>query len=539
MTGKIVDQYGSSSGDFNSNTLTNETMDSSSLTNLEVVTIVAFVVGAWQIVMGFFHLGVVGIILSQHLVSGFTTAAAFHVSVSQLNNLLGLKIPRIDGAFRLVRSVYAIIMSAPAANPVEVIISSITIICLAVHNDWIKPWYSKKIKIAIPMEMLMIAVGTATSYYCLLNENYSVKILGPVPTGIPTPTLPPFFLIPDILLDSFVVALVVYALSLSMAKMFSRKCNYPIDNNQELLALGTANIAASFISCIPVSASPSRSLLQYTTGGKTQITNLISCILLIITLLWIGPVFQWLPLSVLAGVILVTLKGLFMQFKDLKELMKISPLDAVVWIACFLSTVLFDFKMGLIVGATASVSVLVYRAHCPHHCILGRLPETGLYVDISQYPTAVEEPRIKIFRWVGAIHFANGEAFRNALESYLQPTHNNRILPGIDDQIAEDSPTQEDQVFISPEHFICDFTALSYIDLVGSNMLKALHNELKAKHIQLSLIICSDHLISQLEHYKFFEDFAKTHVYPSIHDPIVSIKHGSGNDDSPNSIDIP
>ena len=531
MAGKVVDQYASFPTNTNLSSPTNETMDSSNFTRLEVVTIISFLVGAWQIAMGVFRLGVVGIILSQHLVSGFTTAAAFHVLMSQIGNLLGIKVPRYGGAFRLVKSAYSIILVVPTANPAEIIISSITIICLAVYNDWIKPLYSKKFKIPIPLEMLLMAVGTTSSYFCLFNENYGVKVLGTIPTGIPTPSLPPFDLISDLMMDSLIIAIVVYALSLSMAKTFSRKCNYPIDNNQELLALGAANLVASFTSCIPVSGSPSRTLLQYATGGRSQIASFISCSLLFITLLWIGPIFEMLPLSVLSGVIVVTLKGLFMQFSDVKELLKISPLDAAVWIICFLATVFIDFKTGLGLGMIASVSVLIYRGHCPHHCILGRLPGTEFYVDVSEYPTAVVEPDIKIFRWVGAIHFANGETFRNILESLLPASQNNKILPGLDSRKKKGSTIEEGQVFISTKHLICDFTALSYIDLVGSNLLKALHKDFKSKDIKLSLVICSDHLIRQLECYQFFQDFPKTNVYPAIIDSIVLFKSYNGTDE--------
>jgi len=526
MTGEIVDRYGSFSTNTDLNVFINGTMDNSNLSNLEVATAVAFMIGIWQILMGVFHLGVIGIILSQHLVSGFTTAVGFHVLVSQFNNLLGIKVPRLDGAFRLVRTTYFSILALPTANLAEIIISSITIILLATHNDWIKPWYSKKIKFTLPMEMVMIALGTTLSYFCLFNQNYGVKILGEIPTGFPSPTVPPFDLIPNIIIDTFIIALVVYALSLSMAKTFSRKCNYPIDNNQELLALGVANLVASFTSCIPVSASPSRSILQYAIGGKSQITSLVSCTILIVTLLWIGPIFELLPLSVLAGVIIVTLKGLFMQIRDLRELLKTSPLDAVVWATCFLATVLIDFKVGLGFGVIASVAVLIYRGHCPHYCILGLLPGTEFYADASQYPTAIEEPGIKIFRWVGAIHFANGETFRNALESYLLP-QNNKILSTVGGQKNKSSPNQEGQVFIPTKYFICDFSALSYVDLVGSNLLKALYKELKASGIKLILVTCSDHLICQLTRYEFFEDFPKTHVYPSIIDSVTSIKCSS------------
>lgn len=556
MTGRIVDQYGSSPMNMTMEAV-NGTMDSSNPTNLEVATLVCFMVGVWQMIMGVFRLGVVGMVLSEHLVGGFTTGAAFHVLISQVKNLLGIKVPRYNGAFRLVRSTYSILAAVPTANPAEVIISSITIICLAVHNDWLKPWYSKKIKFPLPIELVILAVGTLSSYYGNFSENYDVETLESIPTGIPTPTLPPFDFLPNIIFDSLIVAIVVYALTLSMAKIFAAKCQYTVDNNQELLALGASNLVGSFFSCVPVSASLSRSLLQYATGGVTQIASLVSCALLIVVLLWIGPVFEALPLSLLSAVIIVTLKGMFMQFKDLKNLVKLSPLDAAVWIISLLATVLIDIDIGLGFGVIASVSVLIYRGHCPHYGVLGRLPETEFYADPSQYPSAVEEPGIKIFRWVGAIHFANKETFENALESHLPSSPKNKVLPAIkpmatnENKIQQNSPIKfgawedsnydswkeqglpDGQIYATTEHLILDFSALSYIDLVGTKMLIALHKELKTKNIELSLAIYSDHPIHQLERYNFFEEFPKTRVYPSVMDAVVSIKSGSGTHNPP------
>jgi len=547
MTGRIVDQYGSTPTNMTMDAV-NGTMAGDGLTNLEVATLVCFMVGVWQVIMGVFHLGVVGMVLSEHLVGGFTTGAAFHVLISQIKNLLGIQVPRYGGAFRLVKSTYSIFAAIPTANPAEIMISSITIICLAVHNDWVKPWYSKKIKFPLPIELVILAVGTMASYYGNFSENYQVKTLDTIPTGIPTPTLPPFHFIPNILIDTLIVAIVVYALTLSMAKIFAGKCQYTVDNNQELLALGAANLVGSFFSCVPVSASLSRSLLQFATGGVTQIASLISCALLIIVLLWIGPVFESLPLSLLSAVIIVTLKGMFMQFKDLRNLLKLSPLDAAVWIISLLATVLIDIDIGLGLGVVASISVLIYRGHCPHYGVLGRLPETEFFADASQYPSAVQEPGLTIFRWVGAVHFANKEAFQNALELHLPAKSTKKEAVKSqkknDNKIQQNSPIKfgawedanwkgqsslsDTQVYVPTEHLILDFSALSYIDLVGTNMLTALHKDLKARHIELSLAIYSDHPIHQLERYNFFDEFPKTRVYPSVMDAVVSIKSGSG-----------
>lgn len=238
------------------------------------------------------------------------------------------------------------------------------------------------------------------SYFGKLSSIYNVKILSHIPTGLPAPRSPPYYLLPNIMMDSFGVAVVAYAVSLSMAKIFARRRGYEIKNNQELLAQGAANVFGSFFSCMPVAASLSRSMLQETVGGETQLASAVSCLLILNILLWIGPFFESLPLAILASVIVVALKGMFVQVKDFTSVLKISPLDAVVWMITFLSVVVIDIDIGLVLGTMASVSVLIYRGHRPYAAVLGHLPGTELCVDLSLFPTAVEFQNTKIFRWV-------------------------------------------------------------------------------------------------------------------------------------------
>lgn len=403
MTGKIVDQYGSheviNATFLNENEMKMENV-SSHYTNLEVATAVCLMVGFWQILMGIFRLGVIGIILSDHLVSGFTTAAAIHVVVSQARNLLGIKVPRFNGSFRLIRSTFAIFGALYTANPAEVITSTIAITIMAVHNDWLKPWYGKKIKFPIPTELFILVLGTVASNYGNLNRNYGIRTLEHIPTGFPFPESPPYELLPNIAIDSIAVAIVSYAVCLSMAKIFARKRGYEISNNQELLAQGASNVVGAFFSCMPSSASLSRSMLQESVGGETQLASVVSCVLLLIILLWIGPFFESLPLSILASVIIVALKGMFMQFRDFISTLKSSPLDSFVWMATFSTVVVVDIDIGLTVGALASISVLIYRGHRPYAATLGRLSDTEMFADINYFPNAIEVHGIKIFRWV-------------------------------------------------------------------------------------------------------------------------------------------
>nr|CAH0107965.1 unnamed protein product [Daphnia galeata] len=550
MTGKIVDQYGSHDDVNFTDPLKMDNISSNHLTNLEVATAVCLMVGLWQILMGILRLGILGIILSDHLVSGFTTAAAIHVVVSQTRNLLGLKVPRFNGSFKLIRSTVAIIWALPTVNPAEAIISCIAITIMAVHNDWLKPWYGKKFKFPIPTELFILVIGTAASYFANLSSDYGIKTLNHIPTGFPTPRSPPYELLPRIIIDTIPVAIVAYAVSLSMAKIFARKRGYEISSNQELLAQGVANVFGSFFSCMPVSTSLSRSMLQESVGGETQLASVVSCSFLLIILLWIGPAFESLPLAVLASVIVVALKGMFIQFQDFTSTLKSSPLDSIVWMATFLAVVIVDIDIGLGVGVLASVTVLIYRGHHPYAATLGHLKGTEMHVDVKLYSTAIEVPGIKIFRWAGAIHFANGETFRHVVDSHLgphtivKPVTPSTTLPdkesenieasqlkyGTLDPIASTALTScatltPDVPIAIIEYLILDCSALSYVDLSGTKILTTLHKDLmKNRSITLVLANCSEPLVKQLDRCNYFLTFPKSQMYPSIIDAVMTIE---------------
>lgn len=142
---------------------------------------------------------------------------------------------------------------------------------------------------------MTVSLGTLFSYVLDLNGKFGVTLVGDIPTGLPEPTLPELSLVTKVAVDSFSIAIVSYAVTMSMALIFAQKLSYEVDSNQEFLAMGVSNLFGSFFACMPFSASLSRSLIQQVTGGVTQIASLVSCAILLVLLLWVGPIFQFLP----------------------------------------------------------------------------------------------------------------------------------------------------------------------------------------------------------------------------------------------------
>lgn len=197
--------------------------------------------------------------------------------------------------FFLLQTYYDIFNKINSTNLTAVLISAIAIFTLCLNNEWLKPKWSRISIVPVPIELIVVVTGTVASQLLDLSKNYDVKTIGHIPTGFPAFEMPDLNLSKQLIVDGFITAMVSYTVSVSMALIFAQKLCYEINFNQELLALGASNVFGSFFSCLPLSASLSRSAIQESTGGRTQIASLVSCGLLTFVLLWIGPFFELLP----------------------------------------------------------------------------------------------------------------------------------------------------------------------------------------------------------------------------------------------------
>ncbi|BFZ10563.1 hypothetical protein BsWGS_13602 [Bradybaena similaris] len=400
--------------------VTYEMMDNSAEVldmKLKLAMSVTFAVGAIQLLLGVFQLGFLTVYLSDPLISGFTTGAACHVFTSQIKHIFGIPMGQYSGAFKLVFSYRDIFLNLPKTNAVTFIASIVCMMLLVVVKEYINgnPKIKPKLIMPVPAELIVVVLGTVISYFVKLEEAYKVKIVGDIPVGIPPPNLNGFTLLPQVISDAIAISIVAFAISVSMAKIFAKKHDYDVDSNQELLAYGLCNIFSSFFSSFVSAVSLSRSLVQENVGGRTQVTGIVSSVLLLVVLLLVGPYFKTLPNCILASIILVALKGMFLQFLDLKVLWGVSVIDFAVWLITFAATVLLDVDLGLLVGVGFGLLTTIIRSQRPYSCVLGQVPGTDIYRDISVYKTAEEAPGIKIFRFDSALFFANAEFFKSSL----------------------------------------------------------------------------------------------------------------------------
>ncbi|XP_023312052.1 sulfate transporter isoform X3 [Anoplophora glabripennis] len=448
------------------------------------------------------------------LVSGFTTGAAIHVLSSQIKDLLGLKIPRFKGYFTVFYTLKAVTSEISNFNFAALTISAITIIVTTLNNELLKPIVAKKSSFPVPIELIAVILGTLISRYCQLPELYNITTVGEIPQGLPSPTIPPISLIPTVLLDGFTIAIVTFTITLSMAFIFAQKLNYEVDANQELFAMGTGNIVGSFFSCMPVCASLSRSLIQQVVGGKTQIASLISCGILVIILLWIGPFFEPLPKSVLAGVIVVALKGMLLQITAIWKFWKLSRMDAAVWLVTFLAVVFVNIDIGLLIGIVMSLISIFILGFRPYTCLLGAVPKTDLYLDINRYKGTKQIDGIKIFHYCGGINFATRNIFKKDIMCLVEINPQKEIIYrsklaeyiNRDEDVDGKSKANKEKILKLQKkintHLRClimDFSSVSYIDPSGVSMLKNVIESFQKLDIPVYIAACSDPVYNMMK----------------------------------------
>lgn len=245
--------------------------------------------------MWILRLGTLSTLLSEALVSGFTTGAACSVIVSQLKDMFGISVTRRKGYFLISRTIIDICQQIEHTNIPTLIFCAIIIVFMMVCNEYLKPCVKKYSRFPIPAELIAVIGGTLASMQLQVSSRYNIKLIGDIPAGLPMPKVPCFKIIPDLFMESIAIAIVTYSVVMSLGLTFARKHGYEVRPNQELFAMGIGNIVCGFFSCIPLACSLSRSVIQEQTGGATQLTSLFSAFIIIIILFWAGPFFTNLP----------------------------------------------------------------------------------------------------------------------------------------------------------------------------------------------------------------------------------------------------
>ena len=373
-----------------------------------IAIVLAFMIGLIQLVMSMLRLGFIVNFLSYPVLTGFTTAAALIIAFSQLKHLLGISLPQTHHLHTIIWSV------SQQINKINLITLSIGVGSIVVIS-LLKRWNRK-----FPGAIAVVVVSTVLVWLFELDQK-GVKIVGAVPSGLPSPGVPDFSAAPiQMLLPlALTIALIGFTESISVAKAFAAKNQYRIDANQEMFALGMANLAGSLFKGYPVAGGISRSAVNAQAGAQTGLASIITAILIAVTLMLLTPLFYYLPNAVLAAIIMTAVGGLI-DTKEMRYLFKVKKSEGGLLILTVLATLSLGITMGLLIGMIGSILLFVALNTRPNTAILGRLPGTDIFRNIDHFPEADLVPGLVILRIDDSFYFANTEFLKEKLYELVE-----------------------------------------------------------------------------------------------------------------------
>ncbi|MGI9550832.1 MAG: SulP family inorganic anion transporter [Aurantibacter sp.] len=413
----------------------------------------AFMVGAIQLFLGLFRMGFLVNFLSKPVINGFTTGAVVIIIFSQVKHLLGASIENSSKFHQMVINVFDKIGET---NLVDFGIGIIGILLIVLLKKWDK---------RIPSILVAVILGTVAVYFFDL-ETYGVELVGTIPTGLPSFQIPEISLknALDIWPIAVTLALVGYLEAISIGKAIDERNNEDnIDANQELVALGSSNIVSSFFQAYPTTASFSRSAINDGMGVKSNISSLISMALVVITLLFLTPLFYYLPKAILASIIMVSVFGLI-DVAYPKILWKNRKDEFLILLLTFMITLFIGIPQGILIGVLLSLLLMVYRTSKPHFAVLGNIRNSDYYKNVNRFgEEVIVREDLLIVRFDAQLYFGNKNYFKKQLFKYINAKGSK--LKGV----------------------ILNAEAINYIDSTAANMLVQVIHEVHKRELQFSI----------------------------------------------------
>ena len=422
---------------------------------IAMAVFLALFMGAIQLLFGILRMGFLVRFLSKPVISGFTSGAAIIIGLSQLKHLLGIEITRSNQVHLLLKNAFK---NMHLTNMYALSIGVVSIVLIQIIKKLNKK-YHKRFPAALALVFLGVGVVSFFELYA-----FGVQIVGKVPSGLPSFQVPkiPIDRISELAPIAVTLALIAFMEAISVAKAVAEKHpEYELDPNQELMALGTANIMGAFFQSYPTTGGFSRTAINEQAGAKTGIAPLISAGVVGLTLLFLTPLFYYLPNAILAAIIMVAVFGLIdlsypiSLFKNRKD-------EFILLIITFIITLTIGIKEGILSGVVLSLLMMVYRSSTPHIAVIGRINNTDYYKNILRFKEVIVDRKdILGIRIDAQLFFGNTAIFKKEL-------YKNIALKGSALKLV-----------------ILNTETVSYIDSSGTDVLIKIIEDLKSKNIKI------------------------------------------------------
>ncbi|MGF1541609.1 MAG: SulP family inorganic anion transporter [Pleurocapsa sp.] len=353
-------------------------------------------------------------------------------------------------------------------------------------------------KLPIPL----IAVLLSTIAVALFQlDTRGVAVVGIIPAGLPHPVIPQVSIedLEALMTSAVGIAIVGYSDNVLTARVFANRNNYKIDPNQELLALGVANIANGLMQGFPISSSGSRAVIGDSLGSKSQLFSLVAAVAVILVLLFLRPVLALFPKAALGAIVIYAATKLI-EFSQFIRLYRFRRSEFILAIATTIAVLMTGILVGVGIAVSLSVIELFSRVARPHDAVLGKVPGLAGLHDIEDWQGATTIPGLVIYRYDAPLCFANAENFKQ------------RSLEAIE---AETTPV---------EWFVLNMEANVEIDITAIDILSELRKELAAKNITFAMARVKQDLYLELERAGFLHNIPAEQIYPTLPTAIAAFE---------------
>ncbi|SPA56867.1 SulP family inorganic anion transporter [Cupriavidus taiwanensis] len=447
---------------------------------IAAASMMAVVSGVVCIVMGLLRLGFITELLSKPIRYGYMNGIALTVLVSQLPKLFAISVDEGGPLREILALGRAILDGQTNWYSFAVGAGSLVLILLLKRFE------------RLPGILIAVVLATiAVSVFGL--DRAGVKVLGPIPQGLPQLALP--WLsgadLVKIVLGGCAVALIAFADTSVLSRTYAARYHTRVDPNQEMVGLGAANLAAGFFQGFPISSSASRTPVAEAAGAKTQLTGVVGALAVALLLLVAPNLLQYLPSSALAAVVIAAALGLF-EFADLRRIYRIQQWEFWLSMVCFAAVAVFGAIPGICLAVVIAVIEFLWDGWRPHFAVLGRVEGLRGYHDVQRYPHAKRIDGLLLFRWDAPLFFANAELFQERLM-----------------EAVEDSPTPVRRVVVAAE-------PVTSVDVTSADMLRELIRTLHERGIAVHLAEMKDPVRDKLKRFELLELIGEKNFHATV-----------------------
>ncbi|MBI5247898.1 MAG: SulP family inorganic anion transporter [Desulfomonile tiedjei] len=410
----------------------------------------AILVGTIAVVAYFLRLGVLMNFISESVLVGFSSGAALYIVSTQLGSLFGIH----GGHGEFFERVSHLIMHIHEANPwaLALGLTGFVLILTGEHLVPKLPW------------ALIVVLGSIGLMNVIDPKAHGISMAGAIPSGLPILSLPSVSL-PDLkhmLHGALAIFMLAYVEGMSMARTFASKNGYRVDPNQELIALGFANIGVGLTQSFPLGGSFSRSALNEKAGARTQLAGGVSALLIFLVVLFLTGVFSKLPEPILAVVVIAAVKGLF-KWRQFLELLELSPGEFGTAVGAFIGVMVLGILDGVVIGALLSILLVIRRASQSNVSLLGKVPGQPRFSPLDENPANLPIPGMVIVSPNSGIFYANAESVKDNIMKIVQESEK------------------------TVQTVLLDMATTTDLDLAGAKTIADLHQDLSKKNIRLRL----------------------------------------------------